>query len=47
MTPEQALALLDQVTSLLTLNRADHGKVIQALEALKKFHVERKEASVS
>jgi len=36
MTPEQALQVIDQATSLLQMTRAQHGQIIQALEVLKK-----------
>lgn len=35
MTPQQAHELLTQATSLLQLNRADHQKILEALEVLK------------
>lgn len=34
MNPQQALALLEQATGLLTLTRADHQKVVEALQTL-------------
>lgn len=34
MTPQEALALLDNATSSLNLNRASHNKIIEALQVL-------------
>lgn len=36
MTPEQALELITQATAHLNLNRAQHEKIIEALQVLKK-----------
>ncbi len=35
MTPEQALAIIDQAASLAPLSRADHIRVQQAVEVLR------------
>lgn len=37
MTPEQALAILDQVTSRVPLTRDDHAKVVEALKIFQKL----------
>jgi hypothetical protein len=42
MTTEQALKVLDQATSLLNGNRAQHAQIIEALETLRKA-VEKKD----
>lgn len=34
MTPQQALQILDSVTAQVPLNRADHAKVVEALNVL-------------
>lgn len=34
MTPQDALQLIDQATSMLQLNRADHDKIREALMVL-------------
>ena len=34
MTPQQAIAILDQATALAPLNRRDHSNAIQALRLL-------------
>ena len=37
MTPEQAVTILDQAASLAVLNRADHQRVVEAVNVLVKF----------
>ena len=34
MTPEQAVTILDQAASLAVLNRADHQRVVEAVNVL-------------
>jgi len=34
MTPQDALQLIDQATSMLQLNRADHARIQEALRIL-------------
>lgn len=40
MTPEQALAILEQATGALQLTRADHAKLLEALRVLSKVITE-------
>jgi hypothetical protein len=43
MTPQQAFQLVENATALLQLTRAEHFKIIQALEVLKKELQPKKE----
>lgn len=35
MTPEQALQMIDQAVAQLVLNRAQHWRLVEAIEVLK------------
>jgi hypothetical protein len=37
MTPEQALQILDQASSLAQVTRVEHQKIIEALNTIKKL----------
>jgi hypothetical protein len=43
MTEQEALAILDQVTSLTPLNREQHTKVVEALKVFESLIKNKKE----